>query len=143
MLINEDKILRKDPILEMVAAVNGNGSAKKLKDGVYNVGHFGSSHFLRDYQEYPENLSIGPYGVCDSVDQIFEKCPELITSDRKFVVTVTEVRKENQDPTGGWRWHKWGDYIGTKNPQHEYLYDEEDIDSVFVYHIYEKTAKEN
>lgn len=28
-------------------------------------------------------------------------------------------------------------YIGIQNPQYEYLYDEEDIEKVYCYHIYE------
>ena len=33
----------------------------------------------------------------------------------------------------GWRWHKWGPYIGTQDPQCEYLADEPEIKEVFVY----------
>lgn len=35
----------------------------------------------------------------------------------------------------GWRWCKWGEYIGDYTPDHEYLYDEEGIEEVFVYQI--------
>jgi hypothetical protein len=40
-------------------------------------------------------------------------------------------------PKSGWRYHKWGDYIGSQNPQSEYLYDDTHIDAVWTFHIYE------
>jgi hypothetical protein len=48
---------------------------------------------------------------------------------------LTEVRKDDQPKQGGWRWHKWGPYIGTHEKQFEYLADEEGIERVFCYHI--------
>jgi hypothetical protein len=38
---------------------------------------------------------------------------------------------------GGWRWHKWGPYIGTQEPKCEYIHDEPEIEEVFTYHVYE------
>lgn len=141
MLINDDQILLGDPILNMVAKMNGNTEPPKLlQQGVYQVGHFGSSDFPRGFNHYP-TLSdyFGPYGVCDNVQQILDQCPELEAStDRQFLITVTPIVRANQEPQGGWRWHKWGEYIGEHNPQHEYLYDEKDIDQVLVFHIYER-----
>lgn len=139
MLIQEREVLKGDPILSLVAAVNGNKAmAKELRQGVYEVGHFGGSHFLRGYDQYPD-LSVGPYGVCDSLENLLEKCPELEAQGRYFVVTLTKVRREDQPESGGWRWHKWGEYIGTQAPMHEYLYDDKHIDEVLVFHIYERT----
>jgi len=77
------------------------------------------------------------YGVCDNIDQILNKYPELQNSDRKFIVSLVSMLKSEQSKSGGWRWHKWGEYIGEQNPTHEYLYDEPEIEEVFVYHIYE------
>lgn len=48
-----------------------------------------------------------------------------------------KMERCEQYPEGGWRWHKWGPYIGVQNPQCEYLYDEKNIDVVYTYHIYE------
>ena len=77
------------------------------------------------------------YGVADNALNIIEHHPELNASDnRKFVVFMTEVRREDEPMLDGWRWDKWGEYIGTQNPQHEYLAFEDNIDSVFVYHIF-------
>ena len=36
---------------------------------------------------------------------------------------------------GGWRWHKWGEYIGKHNPQYEYLDHESGIDYVLVWKL--------
>ncbi len=67
-------------------------------------------------------------------DQIIEKWPELVTDDERYLIFLTEIRKEDQT-IGGWRWHKWGEYIGTQEPQHEYLYDEPNIQSIYVFQI--------
>jgi hypothetical protein len=124
----------------MVAVANGgNSQAQQLREGVYEVGHFGCSNFLRGYEEYPET-TVGPYGVCDNLEQLLTACPELESSERQFVVTLTRVRKADQPPDGGWRWHKWGEYIGTQDRQCEYLHDEPHVDEVFCFHIYEKMA---
>jgi hypothetical protein len=154
MLINPPISPLRDDLLEVLAKMEGNDQTpKKLQDGVYQIGHYGSSNFLdgwaydqfkyfrhkdRDKIWAKYQLSINSYGVCDSPDQILAQCPELFAPDRGFVITVTPVIRKNQNPQGGWRWHKWGPYIGTHKIQHEYLYDEEGIEQVLVFHIYEK-----
>jgi hypothetical protein len=77
------------------------------------------------------------YGVADSVDQLKEYFKEEIENpDRKFIITMTPVwqDKSNAGKGGGWRWHKWGDYIGNLNPKCEYL-DDEDFGDGFQYVI--------
>lgn len=139
MLIHEPSVFIQDPVLSLIAKINGlPEEVIELQEGIYQVGHFGSSNFLEGYNQYPY-LPIGAYGVCDNVDQLLEKCPELTAPGRNFIVAITPVHRDKQPSSGGWRWHKWGEYIGTQNPQTEYLYDEEHIDLVYVYHIYEKT----
>lgn len=160
MLVQENAVLRSDPIFQAIARVNGNNSDEHMiKVGIYKINHFGSSAFLRGkYEQYPvfgsiENLYPegddrnedcgyrGSYGVCDNVEQLLVHYPELEAStERKFVVCVTPIIRANQPTDGGWRWHKWGSYIGIQKPQHEYLYDEMNIEQVFVFHIYEQKA---
>jgi hypothetical protein len=78
------------------------------------------------------------YGVCDDYKQVLKEYPELKKDkNRKFIVSMTPMFKDCQPKSGGWRWHKWGKYIGKQKPTCEYLYDEKDIELVFVYHIYE------
>ena len=138
MLISEHRALRADPVLALIATFDGSSvSTRELRPGVYEIGHFGSSDFLRDYNHYPET-TVGPYGVCDSVDQLLSACPELEAPGREFVVVVTPVRKADQPADWGWRWHKWGDYIGTQKRSCEYIRDEPNIEEVLCFHIYEK-----
>jgi len=76
------------------------------------------------------------YGVCDNPEQVLnQQC--LHDSEREFFISFYPIFKSHQSQDGGWRWHKWGKYIGTQNPQHEYLYDEKDIEMVFVFEIHE------
>lgn len=77
------------------------------------------------------------FGVCDEPEQVFEKWPHLATSEKKFFVTFWPHSREQQPSQGGWRWHKWGEYIGVREPQYEYLYDEPEIELVYSFHIYE------
>lgn len=77
------------------------------------------------------------YGVCDNYQQVLDYYPELNNLNRKFVLSLYKISKKNQPKNGGWRWHKWGKYIGNQNPRQEYIYDEPEIEEVIVYHIYE------
>lgn len=83
-----------------------------------------------------ENKYYGWYGVSDNLEQVLEKFKDQVEDEEnKFVITMTPVHKNNEK--GGWRWHKWGEYIGTQNPEFEYLNDEEHIDLVYCYHVYQ------
>lgn len=136
MLVNEIRVLESDFILAAIA--DGRGP-RVLAKGVYEIGHFGGSHWLTNYDHYPPGLPISAVGVADSWQQVLLKAPVLQQSmDRKFIVTVTPIIKSEQPASGGWRWHKWGPYIGNYEPTTEYLYDEPDIEKVYVYHIYER-----
>ena len=135
-------------ILAMVAAVNGNNTAPIThQTGIYEVGHFGSSDSMREFEEYPQFDPVegreyrGAYGVCDDVKNLLTVYPELEAPGREFVVRLTPVLRASQPPDGGWRWHKWGDYIGSYVPQHEYLY-YETIDKVYCFHIYERVKEQ-
>lgn len=137
MLIDDNLILHPDSIRLMAEFVEHNVPTKRLRQGVYQIGHFNLNHILEEYDEYPDLNGINCYGVCDSVEQLLEACPELETSQRRFVVSITPVVRADQDPEWGWRWHKWGPYIGNHQPQHEYLYDEVGIEAVYVYQVFE------
>ncbi len=90
-------------------------------------------------EQYPEIQQC--YGVCDNIEQIFKKCPEIQDKNRRFCISINPILRENQSQEGGWRWHKWGPYIGKHDIQCEYLADEDlsDIDQkyVVVFHIFE------
>ena len=95
-------------------------------------------HGPREDENECTSVPSSAYGVCDSPEQLMELYGEYLrSSPRRFCVSFTEVIKAQQSPSGGWRWHKWGPYVGKQEPQYEYLYDEKDIDKVCAYHIYE------
>lgn len=57
-------------------------------------------------------------------------------SNYQFILLLTPIIN-NHDTSlwGGWRWHKWGEYIGKHNPQYEYLDHETGIDYVLVWKL--------
>lgn len=83
------------------------------------------------------------YGVCDNASQALDYydslCKEYedLMRDRLFLILLTPIIKDEQPEHGGWRWHKWGPYIGKFEPKHEYLYDEEGIDYIYCFKILE------
>lgn len=77
------------------------------------------------------------YGVADNVPQILQYFHAVIGNpNNKVIISISEVHRENQSSSGGWRWHKNGKYIGTQKPQCEYLYDDKHIDKIMQFHVY-------
>jgi len=142
MLVNP--VIVSDQITSMIASINGNSTDTVLLErGFCQIGHFSLDHCLgSQLKDCWPNVDVegipNCYGVCDNPKQFIRKFKKILEkSSRKFVVSFTVIKKENQEPTGGWRWHKWGPYIGTKKPQCEYLYDEPEIKSACCYHVFE------
>jgi hypothetical protein len=79
------------------------------------------------------------FGVCDDVEQILAHHPDIKESAQHFVVGVIAIRKEWEPDRDGWRWHKWGEYIGTQKSSCEYLADEPEIEQVYVYQVHTLT----
>lgn len=129
--------------LKLAITMTSNGrEEKELETGVYECPHFNFNHQIKHKDEYPvltckDGIYFGSFGVCDNYKQVLEQCPMIVESERKFVISVTKISKSRQPPEGGWRWHKWGEYIGTQEPTCEYLYDEPIIEEVYAYHVYE------
>lgn len=132
-------------------------SIKELEDGVYEGGlnfehdisgytqmeAYGAYHQLtkqgipiESYKFEDMIQGVSPYGVADNIEQVKQYAKEMIESDNPVVISVTEIRKDEEPEEGGWRWHKWGQYIGKQKPKCEYLYDEPKIESVYVFHVY-------
>lgn len=81
--------------------------------------------------------SMDVFGVADNIQQVVQVLEKAIRyPDQLLTVVCTFVFKSNTEPEGGWRWEKWGKYIGVKNPKCDYLYDEPEIEHVVVYHVY-------
>lgn len=91
---------------------------------------------IDDNQVPGQRRQLSAYGVCDSPEQLLSLY-DFEADTRSFFISFVEIRKDNQPSDGGWRWHKWGPYVGKQKPMCEYIYDEPDIKNVFTYHIYE------
>lgn len=136
--------IRQEPDSDLAAILTLLGQGGKpveLEPGIFLSPSFSFQHAIvgevEEYFDFGHELS--PYGVCDCLEQIKEKYAAWFNDEEyKFCVSLTKVEKVEQPPEGGWRWHKWGEYIGTKQPRYEYLYDEgDDIQVVYCYHIYQ------
>lgn len=80
---------------------------------------------------------VSEHMVCDSVEQALEYWKGAVENpDHKYVIALMPVRKKDEPESDGWRWCKWGQYIGTQNAQCEYLFDEPEIEVVYCAHIY-------
>lgn len=119
----------------------------KYSDGMFDITNifphngdhvlWGRNDFDRSYVEVD---GVEPYGVCDTPEQFKEKFAQILENDpRPLVVLFTHVAKdpENKGLGGGWRWHKWGEYIGDGMPTREHLDDEEKFEKgIYCFHIY-------
>lgn len=118
--------------------------ATQIAPGLYLTNSFNFDLYLdpKSWDTFPHSIVdgewISAYGVCDSPEQFMEKIGKhLEESPNKYVVSFVRLRKEDQYPEGGWRWRKWGPYIGTQDHQAEYLFDEPVIEEVYVYSFYQ------
>lgn len=119
------------------------GEIEELRPGVYLVPfhppHPWPTPQYEQFPDLPEGLD--SYGVCDSLENYMEKQGQALDAlDKNFLVILTPVYRnpEGKGSREGWRWHKWGPYIGSHEIQHEYLDDEDGIDVVYCFHVYEK-----
>lgn len=98
--------------------------------------------YKRDRDSEYSDHSRSYYGVADNLDQIKSLYADLIHSEESnVVISLAKIEKVEEPEEGGWRWHKWGEYIGTQSPQCEYLYDEPEIESIYVFHVHKVNVK--
>ena len=92
---------------------------------------------------YHEGI-VPEYAVVDTPAQFMNKySPALEADDTDWCVFFVHIAKEphNAGRGGGWRWHKWGEYIGDHEPQCEYLDDETGFDNgVYTANVCKVTA---
>ena len=114
--------------------------ASNLHEFVMSMGNLYQTHDdTRDgWTIMKESGFLSAYGVCDGIQNLLThpQYADILNGSRQFTVFMTEIRREHEEP-GGWRWHKWGPYIGSQEPTTEYLYDEEEIESVWLFNIVE------
>lgn len=65
--------------------------------------------------EGSKDLKCIDYGVCDSPEQLASKFPKF-----RGLVWITVVRRSNEPKDGGWRWRKWGTYVGNYTVDRRY-----------------------
>lgn len=137
MLVDNADVMRDDPILDIISEGR---KTERLSKGIYKTYHFGSSHFVPGWNSWPafKDLNFNCYGICDAYEQVLASCPEIESSTKEYLVCVTPVERADQPEVGGWRWHKWGPYIGAQIITREYLFDESLIERVLYYHVYER-----
>lgn len=127
MLVDLDKCVR--------------GGFDKIETGIYgnNSGWYsGFGNWNVDRKEY----ECCDYGVADNIEQVKKKYKKKIAQKKnKYVIGFDVIKKSRQEENGGWRWHKWGNYIGKHKITTEYLFDEKIIEEVIVYNIYKVIKK--
>lgn len=142
--------IRMDPFTATLFGLeNGHWSITEYAPG-FVIGPLNVDQTLRDIilDSYPK-VYISPgcsypasFFVDDSPQAVVDRLKDILTdADGDYFVTITHIRKDDQESEGGWRWHKWGPYVGARDPQCEYLYDEPDIDGVVVAHIYQTMSR--
>lgn len=143
MLVNP-KLQYDLQLMGILSLIGQGGKSEEVETGIFISPSFSFGNSIKnDKNEYfdfkNEDEYLGSYGVCDTIEQVKEKYSKWLNDpELKFCISFTKVTKSEQPANGGWRWHKWGEYIGTKEPQYEYLYDEgDDIQEVYCYHIYQ------
>ena len=145
MLINPPHFSA-DPFIAAVAGMIGRGGSPvpaKIADGLYLASHWNVENMVEGVRErwreaeyseppFPE------YGVVDTPEQLLEKI-DLVSIPEKVFVSFVRIDRDqnNAGKGGGWRWHKWGEYIGDQDPQCEYIDDEPNIETVYTFSIHE------
>lgn len=99
-------------------------------------GHAARQEYYQRTGKFDFVETLPDYGVADTYQQVVEKYPQLVESDRKYLLWFVTLLKEHETP-GGWRWEKWGEYIGTQNSEAEYLHDEPEIEQIILWHVCE------
>ena len=122
--------------------------------GVY-IGDLNSDYvieYLTDFkavENYDSTIYWESYGVADNASQVLDYYDSLCreysdyVKGKEFIIILTPIFKDSQPSNGGWRWCKWGQYIGKFESRCEYLYDEVGIDFVYCFKIIEVEKSDN
>ena len=109
----------------------------------YDIDALTTSKEVRKYNLAENPIYWCNYGVADNASQVLAYYDRLMEEHteymnaRDFVILMSPIFRDSQPQDGGWRWHKWGPYIGKFESKCEYLYDEQGIDFVYVFSIIE------
>jgi hypothetical protein len=148
-----DITIKRDRVMELLSSITGDATpTRNLGKGLYiaNLNFDGiivepvEQFFAMDKDgnvdtngHWRDGPEFNSYGVCDSPEQFMKRFGDLLVkSPREICVAFTPMRRSEQPKNGGWRWGKWGPYIGNQKPSREYIADEPDIEEVYCYHAY-------
>lgn len=143
MLVDVDFRKPRSDVAAILGIIGGGGPIvpERIGEGMYLSRHWSIDQLGIPVRERwrdtpPTWLDFEEYGVCDTPEQAVEKLG-LRDRPESFFVSFVKITRASQPSDGGWRWHKWGAYIGDKEPQREYIHDEPEIDEVYTFHVYE------
>lgn len=137
-----------DPFIYMLRAITadtGPVAPTRVHRGVYEA-HFNFDKEIEDLivEQWVDFSMWGysdfySYGVVDHWSQL--PLTRLDDDERNLLVFLGRIRRADQSESGGWRWHKWGPYLGVHSHEtsidHEYLYDATDVVEVWSYRVVE------
>lgn len=137
-------------VLRVIGGARGGPIPIRIDRGFYVSSHWSFEHvaaarIIRGFNDESiwedlRGLGIehGYTGVCDSTEQFIARFKEALDAHpRNWCVSFVVLHKAYEPVMGGWRWHKWGPYIGEKSPQHEYLAHEgPEITQAVTFHVY-------
>ena len=119
---------------EYTGIYNSDFDGEMINTWCKQMAYYSSRHH-RKHRGEGYNQNYWYYGVADNIEQVIEFYND--NQDTIFfgnhVISCFEVKKSSDC---GWRWHKWGPYIGIERPQCEYLADEPVIEKVVCFSIY-------
>ncbi len=134
-----------NPTMSLILRGVGEGRTEQmLQEGLIEIPHFSPEHIYAVTDNWNiDGINGELNGVADTPQQAIEYARKLVGDDpQTFCVFVTHIVKDpsNRGQGGGWRWGKWGEYIGSGTPEHEYLDDEDEFkEGVYVFGIYPLT----
>lgn len=137
-----------DEVMAKILAIMSQGQrARQIEPGMIELGHFNASHEwqVSEWHEHDghslftwENENrIPDTCVVDSPAQWKAKFYDQLAADSEIWCAFFTHIEKTPGQTGGWRWHKWGPYVGEGEPTREYLDDEPGFDDgVWVVHVH-------
>jgi hypothetical protein len=87
-----------------------------------------------DYGANPAWTRRNSSGIADTPEQVLAYT-KADTMQTPCVVLLTVIERAKQPKIGGWRWSKWGTYIGTRKRKADFLANEPEIDKVLVWRV--------
>lgn len=104
--------------------------------GFYTCEDFNDYCFIDHLTDYNCQDSFYIYGIADNASQILEAYPDIPDD---HIVLMVPIFSKKDEPFSGWRWHKWGRYLGVQERSCEYLNDEPNTDMIYCFSIRQLT----